>query len=128
MASQNGAASALKELGVLIERFPVATELHLLRAILRIELSQIHEAIQSLRQTLYLDRTLIIAHFLLATVRRRHGDLQAARLAYRNARDLAMARPPDEPLPLADGERAGTIAAIASAELALIDARQAEAS
>jgi chemotaxis protein methyltransferase CheR len=128
IANRDGAEDALAELDRVVKRFPLATELHLLRAILRLELNQCADAIQSVRRTLYLDRSLVVAHFLLATALRRQGRLDAARRAYRNARDLAMARRPDEPLPLADGERAGAIAEIASAELALLDPRQVDAS
>jgi chemotaxis protein methyltransferase CheR len=128
IANADGAVPALKELEHLVVRFPLSTELQLLRAMLRLELNHYNEAIQSFRRTLYLDRTLIIAHFLLATALRRQGHLDEARRAYRNARDLAMARRPDETLPLADGEHAGTIAEITRAELALLDARQVEAS
>jgi Flp pilus assembly protein TadD len=128
IANADGAVPALKELEHLVVRFPLSTELQLLRAMLRLELNHYNEAIQSFRRTLYLDRTLIIAHFLLATALRRQGHLDEARRAYRNARDLAMARRSDETLPLADGEHAGTIAEITRAELALLDARQVEAS
>lgn len=127
-ANRDGSAAALEESDRLTERFPFSTELHLLRATLRIDLAYHHEAIQSLRHVLYLDRSLIIAHFMLATAFRRQGRLHEARRAYRNARDLAITHDPDELLPLADGERARAISDAATAELALLDARQAEAS
>ena len=127
-ANRDGSEVALEELDRFVERFPLSTELHLLRATLRIDLAYHLEAIQSLRHVLYLDRSLIIAHFMLATAFRRQGRLHEARRAYRNARDLAIARDPDERLPLADGERARAISDAATAELALLDARQAEAS
>jgi chemotaxis protein methyltransferase CheR len=127
-ANRDGAELALKELDAIIERFPFSTALHLLRAVLRIDLGYHEEALHSLRHVLYLDRTLIIAHFMLATALRRRGRLHEARRAYRNARDLAIAWRRDEPLPLADGERAATIADASSAELALLDAPQVEPS
>jgi len=127
-ANREGSEAALEESDRFIEQFPFSTELHLLRATLRIDLAYHHKAIQSLRHVLYLDRSLIIAHFMLATAFRRQGRLHEARRAYRNARDLAITRDPDELLPLADGERARAISDAATAELALLDARQAEAS
>jgi chemotaxis protein methyltransferase CheR len=128
IANRDGSASASEELDRLIERFPLSTELHLLRAILRIDLNRHDEAIQALRRVLYLDGSLLIAHFLLAAALRRQGRLDGARRAYRNAYDLARARPASEPIALADGECAGTIAEVASAELARLDARHREAS
>jgi chemotaxis protein methyltransferase CheR len=122
IANRDGAATALNELDRLIDRFPLTIELHILRAVLRIDSSRYDEAIESLRRALYLDRSLIVAHFLLATALRRVGDLPAARRAYRNAGDLARARPADEPIPFGDGEHAGTIAEVAGAECALLAA------
>jgi chemotaxis protein methyltransferase CheR len=127
-ANRDGSEAAREELDRFVERFPFSTELHLLRATLHMDLADHHEAIQSLRHVLYLDRSLIIAHFMLATAFRRQGRLDEARRAYRNARDLAVAREPNALLPLADGERAGAISEAANAELALLDARPAEAS
>jgi chemotaxis protein methyltransferase CheR len=124
MANRDGSEAALLEARQQLASFPFSTELHLLQAVLLVDLKRDEEAARVLRRVLYLDRSLAIASFLLGTVLRRQGRLRDARRAYRNARDLARARPPEELLPLADGERAGVLGAIAAAELATLDARE----
>jgi chemotaxis protein methyltransferase CheR len=121
IASGEGSGQALPELARQLERHPFSTELHLLRALLYIDLKRDAEAAQALRRVLYLDRSLIVANFLLAAVLRRQSRLDDARRAYRNARDLAKARPPDEPLAFGDGMRAGRIVETADAELARLE-------
>jgi chemotaxis protein methyltransferase CheR len=117
IAGRHGPGSAAAVLARAIERCPMSPSLHLLRARLLIDLARDDEAIDALRRVLYLDRSVAIASFLLAAVLRRQGRMDAARRAYRNARDLARARPAGEPLPLSDGELAGSVAALADAEL-----------
>lgn len=128
IANRHGSDAALKELATWLERFPLSTELHLLQGVLQMELGRHHEASQSLRRVLYLDRSLVIGHFLLATALRRQSRLEEARRAYRNARNLAVVYDPDERLPLADGERARTIAEAAHAEMTWLETRRAAAS
>jgi tetratricopeptide (TPR) repeat protein len=128
MANRHGPGPASTEVARQIERYPLSTELHLVRAVLAIESKRDDEAVRALRQVLYLDRSLVIASFLLASVLRRQGRLEEACRAYRNARDLARTRPPDEEVPLADGRRAGTIAAMAAGEIARLDCDGAAAS
>jgi chemotaxis protein methyltransferase CheR len=128
MANWHGTKAASTEVARHLERYPLSTELHLLRALLQIDLKRDAEAVHALRRALYLDRSLAIASFLLASVLHRQGHLEEARRAYRNARDLARARPADEQLPFSDGERAGTIAEIAAAAIARIDGHGVEAS
>ena len=73
-----------------------------------------------LRRVLYLAPSSVIAHFVLGTLLRRTGKLDEARKAYRNARDLARLLPPDAVLELGEGERAGPVAELADAELAVL--------
>jgi chemotaxis protein methyltransferase CheR len=122
-ASVNALApgEALTEVTRQIRQYPLSAELHLLRALLLIDLKRDAEAIQALRRVLYLDRTLIIASVLLASALRRQRRLADARRAYRNARDLAKARPAHEMLALGDGARAGMIAELADAEIVRLD-------
>ena len=47
----------------------------------------------------------------------RRGALQDAKRCFRNARDLCAARPPDEIVPLTDGEAAGRLAEAAAVQL-----------
>jgi len=107
-----------------VKRHPLSTELHLLHAILLLDLNRPADAEQALKRVLYLDRSLAIASYILGSTLRDQGKLDEARRAYRNARDLARACRPDEELPLADGERAAALVALAEAELALLDVRR----
>jgi chemotaxis protein methyltransferase CheR len=120
-ANARGPREALTEVARQIERYPLSAELHLLRALLLIDLKRDADAVRALRRVLYLDRTLIIASVLLASALRRQRRLADARRAYRNARDLAKARPAHEALALGDGARAGTIAELADAEMVRLD-------
>src|SRR5262249_53610710 len=92
-----------------------------LHGVLLLDLGQDEQALGALRRALYLDRSVATAHFLLGSVLRRRGDSHGARRAYRNARDLAAARPADEPLPFGDGGRAGQLANAAEAELTMLE-------
>jgi len=103
-----------------VARHAFSPELHFLRAVLLLNLGRDEEAARALRHVLYLDRSLAAAHFVLGAILRRRGDLEDARRAYRNARDLCAARPPDEVLPLTDGEPTGRLAEAADVELALL--------
>ena len=95
-----------------------------MHAVLLLDLKRHRDAERALKRVLYLDRSLVIASYLLGATLRDQGRPEEARRAYRNARDLARARPPDDELPLADGERAEAIAAMAEAEIALLDANR----
>ncbi len=102
------------------ERHPLAAELRYLHAVLLVNLGRCDEAAAELRRVLYLDRTLAVAHFTLASILAARGDGAGARRAYRNTRDLCAGRPADEAIPLADGESAARLAEVAAAELALL--------
>jgi chemotaxis protein methyltransferase CheR len=104
-----------------VRRRPLDVELCYLHAILLLGQGRDEEAGQALRRVLYLDRTLAVAHFALATLLERRGERAAACRAYRAAHDLTAARPADEAVPLADGEPAGRFSAAAAARLAVLD-------
>ncbi len=110
--------SAEQACAAAVSRHPLATEMAYLHAALLVDLGRQDEAAEALRRVLYLDASLAVAHFTLGSVLERLGDADGARRAYRNALDLASARPPDEPLPLAEGESAGHLAEAAAAALA----------
>jgi len=99
-------------------RHPFSTELHYLHAVLLLGLERGDDAVRAARRVVYLDRTLAAAHFLLGSILQQEGDSTDARRAYRNARDLAAARPPEEDVPLAEGETAGQLAERAARQLA----------
>jgi chemotaxis protein methyltransferase CheR len=107
-----------------VGRHPLSAELHYLHAVLLVALHRDDEAARALRRVLYLDRTLAIAHFTLGAVQERRGDQGAARRAYRKAQELASARPPEELVPLSDGEPAGRLAEAAATQLAVLEHTQ----
>lgn len=119
-ANRYGSERAAREAQRRIQENPLCTELHLLHGILLLDVGQNEEAVRAFRRALYLDRSLAIANLLLGGALRRQGKHDEARRAYRNARDLARALAPEDPVPLADGERAGIIAEMAESELALL--------
>ena len=96
-------------------------ELHYLHAVLLVDARRHDDAVQALRRVIYLDRTLAAAHYTLGSILRQLGDIAGARRAYRNVRDLCAARPPDEPVALAEGETAGRLAQVAAAEILLLE-------
>jgi chemotaxis protein methyltransferase CheR len=102
-------------------RHPLSAELAFLHALLLLGRDRGDDALAALRRVLYLDRSLAAAHFALAGLLERRGERAGARRAYAAARELAAARPPDEPLPLTDDEPAGRLAAAAAARLAALD-------
>ena len=107
-------------------RHPLSVELSYLHAILLMELGRTEEAVRALRRVLYLDRSLAIAHFTLGSILGGAATPQAHR-AYRNALALCSSRPPEEAIPLADGETAGRLCEVARAELVFLTASGGEA-
>jgi chemotaxis protein methyltransferase CheR len=100
-----------------IERHPLSSELHYLRAVILHGLGSEIEAARAARRVLYLDRSLAIAHFLLGTILRRRGDRAGAWRSFRNARDLCASRPGAEVVALTDGEPAGRLAEAAALQM-----------
>jgi len=114
-------AEAERACAAALARHPLSPELQHLWAVLLLDLDRVEEAARAVRRVLYLDRSLAVAHFILGAILRRRGDRDGARRAYRSARDLAAARPAEEPVPLADGELAGRFAQAADAQLGLLE-------
>jgi chemotaxis protein methyltransferase CheR len=121
LANTAGAVAASEAAARDAARFPLSAELHFLQAVLLISLGRYEEAGDVLRRVLYLDRSLAVAHFVVGSLLARRGDVGGARAAYRNARDLAAGRHPEELLPLSDGEPAGRLLEAAAAQMALLD-------
>jgi len=120
-AAVSGAAAALVDASALVERFPLDAEGHYVHAALLAQAGLDDAAEVALRRVLYLDRTLAVAHVVLASLLARRGDGVGARRAWENARVSCAALAPETPLPLADGETAGALAEAAAAQLALLD-------
>ena len=104
------------------QRHALSPELHYLHAVLLMEVNRDVEAVQAARRAVFLDRSLAIAHFVLGSILQRRGVLPEAQRHFRNARDLCAARPPDEIVPLTDGEAAGRLAAAAEVQLHTLQA------
>lgn len=102
-------------------RHALSAELHYLHAVLLLELERNDEALNAAQRAAYLDRSLAIVHFTLGSILQRRGDGEGARRAYRNTRDLCSRRPPDEIVPLSDGECCGRLARAAEAQIASLD-------
>jgi len=115
------AAQAEQACAAAAERHPLSTELHYLQAVLLLELGRDEEAAWAARRVIYLDRSLAAGHFTLGSILWRRGDVAGAKRAFRNARDLCVARPADEIVPLSEGEHAGRLAEAAAAQIAILD-------
>jgi Flp pilus assembly protein TadD len=109
-----------------VGRHPLCCELHYLRAALLAELGRLDDACASARRVVYLDRSLAIGHLFLGTLLARRGNSDGARRHFRNARELFLARPADEPVRFADGQTAGSLADEACNQLAQLDLTLAE--
>ncbi|HZP97455.1 MAG TPA: CheR family methyltransferase [Candidatus Limnocylindria bacterium] len=90
-----------------VQAHPLDAELHYLRAIMLLEQGKDGEAAAAARRALYLEPQLAVAAIALGSALHRSADVHAARRAYRSAAALLARRPPDEPVQLGDGERAG---------------------
>jgi chemotaxis protein methyltransferase CheR len=113
-------ARAEQVCGAATVRHPLSAELHYLHAVLLLELGQIEAAASAARRVIYLDRSLALAHFMLGSILRGLGDVDGARRAFRNARDLCQMRPVDELVPFSDGEQAGRLKEAADLQLTLL--------
>ncbi len=105
-------------------RYPLSVELRYLESVLLLGLGRLGEAERAVRQALYLEPSLAVAHLTLGYVLRRLGDTAGALRAFRSTQSLCAAQPPDTPVPLAEGERAGTLADVARREWARLEAAE----
>jgi chemotaxis protein methyltransferase CheR len=120
LASSDGTAAQLACAHAL-RAHPLSEELHLLQAALLFENSRLTEAAAMARRALFLDRSLVVGHFLLGSILAAARDRDGARQAFVSAARLARRLPPAEPLPLADGEPAGRLLAAAEMHIARLD-------
>ena len=101
--NEHGAAPALVRCQQALSNAASSLELHYLSALLHWELGQHTHAVSSMRKVLYLDREQPVAHFGLAVLLERSGELEAARRSYRNALLLCESLTAESALPLGDG-------------------------
>jgi len=96
-----------------IERHPLQPELYYLLAHLHLLDANHSEAILLLRKAIFLAPSLVMAHFMLATVLQRSGDRGGAQRHFRNAIELSEALPVNEIIPMSEGQPAAVFAAAA---------------
>jgi chemotaxis protein methyltransferase CheR len=107
---------------------PLSAELHYMHAIILLSRARLDATVAALRRVIYLDCSLAVAHFTLASVLRRRGaDADACR-SYRTALALCAKLGQDEIMPLSDGERARHLAQAARVQLEAIEAATARES
>lgn len=111
-------AGSLMAASAAIAAFPTAPELRFLHAVALLEAGQPAEAAEAARAAVYLDPTLAVAHLVLGRAEAARENRASARRSFRNAAALLDALPANAPVPLADGETAGRLAAIARGSLA----------
>jgi chemotaxis protein methyltransferase CheR len=116
------ADAARRAVAEALDGHPLDPELHYLDGVLLVARGRFDDAEQALRRALYLDRSSSLAHFMLGVIRRRRGDRAQAARSFETCAALAAALPPAAEIPLGDGETAGSLAAAARAQLALLDA------
>jgi chemotaxis protein methyltransferase CheR len=124
-ANQGGPSEAERVAAESMRRHPGCAELQLLHAVLLLDLGREAEAAQAARRALYLDRGLVMGHFLLGTALVRMEDALGARKAFRNARALCAPLPADQLVPFGDGQRAAGLAEAAEGQLQLLGAGRA---
>jgi chemotaxis protein methyltransferase CheR len=110
LAAEQAAIASLRE-------FPLCPELHYLHAIVCVELGRAEAAITSLRRVLYIDPTLALAHFMLASVQLRAGRRDEAQRSYQAVLASCSGRSPDDLLPLSEGEPVRGLIASVQAQL-----------
>jgi len=103
-------------------RHPLAAGLRYLESLLLLGQGRLTEAERSARQALYLEPSLVVAWLVLGRVLRRRGDTTGALKAWREAELLCAVLPPDAPVPLADGEHASGLEAVARGERTRLEA------
>lgn len=114
LAAEQAAIDALRD-------FPLSPELHYLHAIVCTEHGRSEAAIASLRRVLYIDPTLALAHFMLASILLRIGRRGEAQRSYQAALASCSGRSPDDRLPLSEGEPVRNLVASAQAQLRAMD-------
>ena len=103
-----------------LDRHRTSAELAYLHAVLLMEAGRHADAAAAARQSLYLDRKLVVGHLLLGGALARLDDADGARRAIRNAQHLLAGMVPSDLVPASDGEPAGRLAQMAAVQVALL--------
>ncbi|HEX5661571.1 MAG TPA: CheR family methyltransferase [Polyangiales bacterium] len=97
----------------LITLHPLNAALQLMHATLLYDLGKRDQAEAALRRALYLDRSLLVAQMLVATLVEQRGDHEAAARLYETLAREAEALPAEEPVPHGDGLTHAALAGVA---------------
>lgn len=122
LANLEGPAAAARVSTEIVRHHPLSAELHFLRAVLLAGSGRGLEAVEAARKAIYLDRTLAMAHIVLASALRQQGDAAGACRAYRNALALIEGASTDDVVPLSDGESASRLSGALRAQLVSLGA------
>lgn len=88
---------------------PLNIEIQYLHAVALLSERRFEAACVTARRIVYLDGSLVMGHFILATALARNGQKTAARRSYRKVKALCAALPPEEQVQFADGETASML-------------------
>jgi chemotaxis protein methyltransferase CheR len=105
-----------------LELQPMHAELTYLQAVLLLASDRCDEAAAAARRALYLDRSLVVAHLVLAQAATRLHDRKRALQALRNAARLLTAVPTEASVAGAPGETAGRMLSGVQLQLQLLEA------
>lgn len=120
LATQADAAGIVSAVEAAIAAEPLSPELHYFRAITQMSAGRYDQAAASLRRALYLDHSMAVAHFALASIHARRGSIAQARRCYRNVIALCGSRRAEEIVPFSEGEETRRLVEAARAQLASI--------
>ena len=107
LADAEGVREGARSAEEAVVRHPLSAELHLLSALLLVELGCDEEAAAAARRSVYLDRSQGTAHLVLGSILRRRGDPAGAWRCFRNARQLLGGGPSGAPGPNGGDEETG---------------------
>ncbi len=113
LLAEHGAAVAEAGCRDLLTRHPLNAALHLQHAMLLHDLDRQDEAERALRRALYLDRTLLVAQMLSATLAEQRGERSSAARQYEALAHEAGLQPPESDVRHGDGLSHGALASLA---------------
>ena len=117
LANEGKLSQALAECGKAIEKEKLNATLRYLQAVILQEQNREEDATASLKQALYLDPDMILAHFTLGNFMLRRGDIQNSKKSFGNALSLLELLKQDEIIPESDGLTAGRFREIVNATM-----------
>jgi chemotaxis protein methyltransferase CheR len=122
LADQGKREAAERECIAALEAHPMHAELTYLQAVLLLASDRCEEAAVAARRALYLDRSLVVAHLVLAQSTARLHDRAAALRALRNAARLLASVPAGAGVAGAPGETAGRMLSGVRLQLQMLEA------